>query len=258
MKRLILALVLCLACVPDVSALTVVQHVLTKQGTGTPSSLAATVSATGAGNLLVAAVTTFNSPAHNPSGVTDGTNSFTQFTGARLTGTGSFAGVVDDVYYLPSSTAGKTTITLNVGTATTFLEIEVWEVSGWTSTPTEDGSQNLGAGGGTCVGTDCTGQQITTTGASGFVVAHNGTNAGSTVQNPKTGNAFTSGGDASGDGFVSLITTGTGTYTPVWTTTVSGDTFVSETTAFKDGAGGGGGGGCTGSRAMLTGAGCNI
>lgn len=259
MRRVILALVACVCLsTPASAAVAVVQHVFLKQGSGTPSSLVATVASTGAGNLIIAAVTTFNTPAHNPTGVTDGTTSFTQFTSARVIGTGVFAGAVDDVYYLPSSNSGKTTITLNVGTATQFLEIEVWEVSG-IATVAEDGTQNLGVGGGTCVLTDCTGAPITTTGASGFIVAHVGTNAGSvTGGNPKTGNAFASGGDANGDGFVSLITVATGTYTPVWTTNTSGDQVTSATTAFKDSAGGGGGSTkpC-GSRALL-GVGCEL
>lgn len=236
MKRLLIALGLVLVAVPSQAALAVVQHVLAKQGSGTPSSLNVTVSSTGSGNLLVAAVTTFNTPAHNPSGVTDGTTSFTQFTSARVTGTGTFAGAVDDVYYLSSSNSGKTTITLNVGTATQFLEIEVWEVSGFT-TVAEDGTQNLGTGGSTCVLTVCTGAALTTSGTTGFVIGHNGTNAGSTVQNPQTGNEFTSGGDASGDGFVSLISSTAASHTPVWTTNTSGDQFTSATTGFKESSG---------------------
>jgi hypothetical protein len=219
-------------------ALSVVQHKFVKQGTGTPSSLSVTVTATGAGNLLVAQVVSADSSAKPPTSVTDGTTNFTQFPSARVTWTGTFNGVVTDCYYLASSASGKTSITSNYGTGVSFLEIEVWEVSGFTTVAT-DGTVNNGTGGSTGVSNLNTGPQITTTGSVGFIAATCGTDTGSIDQNPNSGNAFTSGGDASGDGFVSLITSASGNYTPVWHDTGATDHFTSIVCAFKESAGGG-------------------
>ena len=113
------------------------------------SSLNVTVSATGAGNLIAAMVV--GASGVTPTGVTDGTTGFTAFSGANITGSGTFAGVTMNLYYLLSSNSGKTTITLN-GSGTGYLEIEVWEVSGWTSVAT-DGVQITSTGGSTGSGT---------------------------------------------------------------------------------------------------------
>lgn len=210
--------------------LSVVQHA---EHTDTGTSVSVTLSgATGAGHLIVASVLSLGTI----SGVTDGTTAFTQFPSARKDWTGAFAGVETDWYFLPSSNSGKTSITMNSSSAA-FLQIQMWEVSGFTS-PTTDGVAFVGptTNGGSV--TDCTGAALTTT-AAGFLAAHLGLNAGPVSQNPKTGNAFTSGGDTPGsDGEVSLISSGAGTYTPVWVDATAADSFIGSTVGFKESSGG--------------------
>lgn len=247
MRRLLFALCLSLLATPAQAAIGMVNHTLCK-ASGSASSIACTVPSTTAGNLLVTDSITGGSA--TVSTVQEGASAnFGQVAGAAVAGSGTFATFNEDVWFVASANGGQTTVTVNFSATSTFREVEVWEVSHTAAISVDGTPQNLGGGGGTCVGTDCTGAPITTTGAIGFVTGHNGTNAGSTVQNPKTGNAFTSGGDASGDGFVSLITSGAGTYTPVWTTNTSGDQFTGVTTAFKEA--GGGGGGCTPTLTLL-------
>lgn len=243
-KRLLLALALVLGgSVPAFATIAMVNHTLCKVS-GSGSSIACTVPSTTAGNLLVADTITGGSA--TVTNVQEGASAnFGAVAGAALAGSGVFNTFDEDVWFVASANGGATTITANFSATSTFREIEVWEVSHTAAVSVDGTPQNLGTGGGTCSGTDCTGAAITTTGAIGFITAHNGTNAGSTVQNPKAGNAFTSGGDASGDGFVSLITSGAGTYTPVWTTNTGGDQFTGVTTAFKEAGGGGGGTSCT-------------
>ncbi len=219
-------------------AIAYVQSKLAKQGTGTPSSLAVTLTnPTAAGNLLVAMVVTVNSPTHAPTGVTDGTTGFTQLPNAQVTWTGVFTNVITDVWYLPSSNAGKTVFTLNVGSACSFLEIWVVEISGFT-TPVPDGNPvTNGTAGSTGVANTNTGPTITTT-ATGAIVAACGTDTGSISANPKAGNEFSSGGDASGDAFCSLIPSSAAGHTPAWTDTGATDNFTSTVAAFKETSGG--------------------
>ncbi len=214
-------------------AIAYVQSKLAKQGTGTPSSLDVTLTnPTAAGNLMVAMVVTVNSPSHAPTGVTDGTTQFTQFPSALVTWTGTFANVITDVWYLPISNAGKTVFTLNVGTACSFLEIWVVEISGFAS-PATDGTVNNGTAGSTGVANTNTGPTITTH-ATGAVLAACGTDTGSISVNPKAGNEFSSGGDASGDAFCSLIPSSAAGHTPAWTDTGATDNFTSVVVAFQD------------------------
>ena len=74
---------------------------------------------------------------------------------------------------------------------------------------------------GTTTGGLDTGATVTTTSSPGFIAAMD--SGGDETQNPATGNQFVSGGGVIDDtvggnivGYVSLITSSTGSYTPVW------------------------------------------
>jgi hypothetical protein len=222
---------------PGLRLIAVVQHKVA-HGTAGSTTQAVTVTATGAGNLLIAWVSGGDSTV-TPTGVSDGTNSFTKFTGAAFSNP-SGPSWESDLYYLLSSTSGKTTITGTWNGTGGGKTILVWEVSGFTS-PVTDGA-SAQATQQTGVLTTDTGPALTTTGSTGFVVA--GTLVtNSIIANPKVGNAFTDGGDiaSSGDAGCSLISSGASTYTPEWTDASSGDAFQAFTAAFKESGGGGGG-----------------
>lgn len=213
------------------AATTVVQH---KQNGVTTNGVTVpiTVTSTGAGNLLV--VGTVNNSSRNVTGVSDGTNNFTQATNAK--GTSAAAGTFTDIWYLLSSQASKVTITITFsGAAGTFKkEGFFWEVSGL-SNPTFDLANH------TTNATDSagttTGASITTTGTSEFAVGAYGSDNG-VSQNPKTGNEFTSGGDIGTFGEMagnSLITSVVGAHQPVWLDANPAD-FASSTAGFKSGS----------------------
>lgn len=210
----------------------VVQHKTNKNGAAS-TTLAITVTATGASNLLVVHGLSSDAVQQNVSGVSDGTTAFTQFPSAAVIGTGVNFNTVDtDWWYLPISSAGKTTITITWAGSVGFREGWVAEVSGFIS-PIPDGTANNGTAGATASGTDATGPTLSTTGNPEFVAAAIG--VGNTVSaNPKAGNEFTAGGDNTGDAWCSLITTVTGNHTPAWSVTTSGDVFITSMVGFKE------------------------
>jgi hypothetical protein len=209
-------------------ALTVVQHVA---GTVASGDLLITIAATGAGNLLVCAAQ--NNAAADIVSVSDGTNNFTQFPSAKATANAANRRM--DIWYLPVSTSGATTITVHWTASGVARSGEVWEVSGF-SNPTTDGANVLNDGAG--VGTTDTGAALTTTATTGFVVGAVVSATGQTVTaNPKAANEFTSGGDASTiSGYVSLISSSAAGHTPEWTMSLNDTDFAASTVAFKEGA----------------------
>lgn len=206
------------------AAITIVQHVPTLVFSN--STLSATVSATGSNHLLVALITA-------PTGITvtsvsDGVNNFKQFPNAYTNGNGAM-----DVWYLPQSVSGKTTITVNVSASTAFIELEFWEVSGFIS-PFPDVVGTLPNG--TQSGGNATGPAVTPSASNDFIVAGDGNNGGGITQNPLTGNVFSSGGDTIGtDGFVSDIATSSASAQPVWQD--PGSIFWALTAAFRNAGG---------------------
>jgi hypothetical protein len=192
------------------------------------------VSATGAGHLLV--VGTANDNSQTAISVSDGTNSFTQAPNTH----GVDQNPHDtNMYYLLSSTAGKTTITATFsGAAAAYTrEIWFWEVSGFTN-PQYDGgnhTQNLDADGSGVSAGDVT----TTTSTTGFIAAVISYGAAVT-QNPKTGNEFTAGGDlvSTGDASASLISTTAAQHQPVWVGDTANASFATSTAAFREGPSG--------------------
>lgn len=214
-------------------AIAVVQHVAHRTTSGTGGAInAITVTATGAGNLLVVGTRNDGAPFTTVSGVSDGSTAFTQFPSAAVDGTSPVSGYQLDLWYLPVSASGKTTITVTWGAAGNFTKDSwFWEVSGIATVAT-DGRNGVASG--TASGVVMTGGAVTTTGTAGFLVGLC-TPSNDVAANPKAGNEFSSGGDnLNGNGGVSLISSTAASHTPVWDSTTSSDTFVSLTAAFAE------------------------
>ena len=227
LKTFLLSALLLLPANPSVfAAVSVVQHKVNFSGSGA-SSISTTVTATGSGNLLIAG--TISAHSHFPViSVSDGTNNFIKFPEA--TGIDILNDAQAEIWYLPQSTSGKTLITLTIGSTSTFIGLEVWEVSGFTNpVPDATGTVNDGVQ----TGGTATGSAVRTRSSKGFIVGMDITEQ-AVSSNPAAGNEFTSGGDidAGGDAFCSLISTTAATHQPSWTD--NGNTFTSITAAFKE------------------------
>lgn len=209
-------------------AVALVQHG-TISSTASAVTVAATVSATGTGNLLV--VIPQFSNAGTASGVSDGTNAFTQ--AGTLTGSNTGTRVITG-WYLLSSTSGKTTLTATrTGIADTDQKILFYfEFSGFTSCAYDVGAELDSQ---TAVGTLITGATNTTTGT-GCVVASEINDVGTIAS---AGGTFTL-GDVSDYGNASAYKlTTTGVYIPTWTSSASAESFGAITFSFKEAGGGG-------------------
>jgi hypothetical protein len=198
--------------------------------TDTNTTVSVTVSATGTGNLLVVCPDNFDATPGNVgsiTGVSDGTNAFTQVPSMdNLSGTT----VRSDVWYLPVSTSGKTTITATFSrnTGSYFKSILFIEISGFTN-PVVDVHNVTNTA--SCSANQ-NGAAVTTTATVAAIVAFG--MVGNITANPHSGNAFTSGGTiSSGDAVCSLLASSTGTYTPAWDMT-AGNKFWGSTVAFKE------------------------
>jgi hypothetical protein len=207
----------------------VVQHV-NNLTAGSGTTEAVTVASTGAGNLLVAMTLTTTSA--SVTGVSDGTNGFQQFPAALLAGTGGFATLMVDVWFLPRSASGKTVITATFSPSSSERALEVWEVSGFTN-PVPDGTNGNSNDAGSAGSVD-TGMPVTTT-APGFVVAYCG-ETNTVTLNPDTGNEFSAGGDLSapGQAWCSLISLAGGVHTPAWHSNTASSAFLTFTAAFRE------------------------
>jgi len=227
-SALILALVLAVCVAPAQAAVTLVQHA-TNRNTASAATVAITVSSTGSGNLIV--VGCRNDGGHTVSGVSDGTNAFTQFASAAIAGTGSLAGVNLDVWYLLSSTSGKTTITITYNASALYNKDGwVWEVSGMGTVSTDGVNTGHNTG---SAGSVETGVSVTTTSTTGFLIGLDSP-LNNVLLNPNTGNEFSAGGDnQNGNGGVSLISTTAASHTPQWTGDTANDPFDTVTAAFK-------------------------
>lgn len=216
-------------------ALAVVQHTVAFSAANA-TTVAITVTATGTGRLLV--VGTACNEDRTVTGVSDGTTAFTQFTGVRgaLSGISSFS----DIWYLPASSNGKTTITITFsGVAGTFEKLGwFWEVSGFTTAGADVGTHVDDQT--ATVGALENGGSVTTTSTTGFVVGVVVSNTG-TLNNPHIGNEFTSGGDIEvGTTFwagCSLISSTAAAHQPAWDG-VASDPFAASTASWKETGGG--------------------
>jgi hypothetical protein len=207
--------------------ISVVQH-RTGQTKANQTTVTTTINPTGTGNLL--AVATGNSASRNVVGVSDGIHAFTQAPGAI----GSDAsGHQTDIWFLPISTAGRTSITVTfAGAPGTFnKELWFWEVAGFVNPildvtgSVHNGAQSAGV---------ASGASVAVTTSPEFIAAVNVT-SGSVTGNPQPGNEFTAGGDVSAtqDAAVSLIATGVpAAHQARWTD--NGSSFASSTAAFKE------------------------
>jgi hypothetical protein len=191
------------------STANIVQHAGNYSATATTSGTV-TLSPTGSGNLIVVALSKTVATQ-----VTDGTNLFTVVPGSS-----------NQYWYLPNSTAGKTTITASF--PSTNWEMEVWEVSNLVSPMLDTVSNNTT---GIQSGGIATGSSLTTASIPEVLFSFDKSNSSSSVSNPN----WISGGDILfGDSYVSSITTTTGTFTPTWTD--GGTSFASESVSFKNGS----------------------
>jgi len=218
-------------------AVALVQHKVQGVNDAGATTVAVTVTATGNGNLLVA-LTACNNKALTVTGVSDGTNAFTQFPSAAFNSGAAIQSWAGDCWYLPNSTTGKTTITATFSGSATIREIFVFEVSGFILLARDGVATNATTQ--TGAGTDDAGPAFVTTSVKGFVIGFVIVNNVISV-NPKAGNAFTSGGDIDatlGDAACSLISVTASSKQPVWTDGGSGQVYQAMTVAFKEGGGG--------------------
>lgn len=186
-----------------------------------------TVTATGAGNLLV--VVAADQDARTITAVSDGTNAFTQATGAAASNGGSNGRA--DIWYLLSSTAGKTTITVTFSGVSTTKDVYFLELSGnglAFQLAATTGAANKAA---TEAGT-----ALTNT-APGLVIGVVVTNGSITASPAATNTQFTNGTIGTGGGSaIAWLMGGVSTYTPSWNDSVtSGAAYANSTAAFTVG-----------------------
>lgn len=175
------------------------------------STVAATVTATNRGNLIVAAI--LNDVTRNINGVTDGTTGFVQATNAA--GSGDTGGKRrTDIWYLLSANAGATTITATYSGAVTNRDMAVWEVQGALSWVFDIAGHTTSATGASNIDI---GASITTTWATGFIAACIQTGDGIDAS-PAAGNEFTTSSVifTSTNAACALISTSAAAHQPRW------------------------------------------
>lgn len=218
-------------------AIAVVQHKSFGVSDAGATTVPVTVTATGNGNLLVA-IAVCNDKALTVTGVSDGTNAFTQYPSATFNSGADLNSWMADCWYLPTSTTGKTTVTATFSGSPTVREIFCFEVSGFILLARDVVATNATVQTGS--GTDDAGPAVVTTSVKGFIVAAVVV-ANSVSVNPKAGNEFVSGGDkdaTTGDASCSLASVTAASHQPVWTDAGSNQKYQAMTVAFKDGGGG--------------------
>lgn len=216
-------------------AIVIVQHVGQRVATGAGTTADFTVASTGAGNLLLVSASNGTGNVNVSTAVSDGTTSFTHWA------SGDFSNAISpawnqQIWYLPASNAGKTTITVTMTSSGVTEAFLFWEVSGFTTPATDVATPTAPLTG---TGTALAGQSITTTGTGvvvGIVLVQN-----SVASNPAAGNEFTSGGDvlSSGDAGCSLANSGAGSHQPNWTDSGSNGQYQAVTASWKESAAGG-------------------
>lgn len=195
------------------------------------TSVAATVSATGAGNLIVV-IPQFSTGSGSATGVTDGTTAFQQ--AETLTASNSGTRVLT-AWYLLSANAGKTTLTATrSGAADTDQKILFFfEFTGFTTCAYDVGAELDSQ---TASGTLITGAAVNTTGT-GCVAAAEINDTGSVSS---SGGGFTFGTENDyGNASAYKLDTTSGTYTPTFTSSASNESYGAITIAFKETGGGG-------------------
>lgn len=197
---------------------------------GSGTSLAVTVSATGSGNLLVL-VAKSEVGGNTTVTASDGTSSFT--AGRKVIQTG--ADLIEQVLYLLSSNSGKTSITVTWAAARSFRRVRVMEYSatGAFSADVDAGTTYDGGAGSVDSG------NVTTTGSDELCFGAYGEANGATPSSPLI-NGAAADHTESGGGFTTLWSKAvTGTFTGSASLTASGPSVIA-IQAFKIAAGGGG------------------
>jgi hypothetical protein len=243
--RLVAAVILALFSMPAYSQQIVGKHRIVKAGGGggaptvtvvqhkyvgsssTGATLALTVTATAAGNMIVAAG--FCASPTQTMTITDnatgGANTYTGATSSiAIGGAGDWNQTEEMFTTLGGTHGGATTVTLTCSGSNGGRSLEAWEVhasSGTWALATSNNNRSVAPTGAASPFTE-TGPGLTVSGASTswFCGAFQ---FGSTVlNNPATGSVWTSGGDIDnvfGDGgAISFVTSTGGTYTPSWNT----------------------------------------
>lgn len=210
-------------------------QVATNGSSANANTVATTVSATGSGNLLIVLAATFGESGHACTGVSDGTNAFTAVSVSAAVNTGSLGHISH--WYLPVSTAGKTTITATFagGAGTYWKACDVMEVSGFTlptvdhaPSPIVDATQGS---------TTVSAPSAVTNDAAGVVVS-TACGINTVTEDPKSGNEFSAlvGGNELGNGgdTVLLLNSSASTHTAQWLQSGTGDSATIITTSFKE------------------------
>lgn len=223
-------------------SLSVVQHVF--HGSGTSGDNIATISSSSAGNPLIVGVGAgHDSSATSVASVTDNqSNTYVQVANSPASDANIGGAVsISEIWWCDNPAGGVTTITVVLNDVTNIHDhdVEVWEVSGFTS-PSVDAANNVDN---SSAGSNPSGAAVTAAGADEFVAAILVYGDNFSATQPFSGNAFTSDdfvntGSLANFGAMHLITSGSGSVTPQWATATSSKSCGS-TAAFKSAGGGG-------------------
>lgn len=242
--KILLSLLLLLCATPANATWTLVQ--VKDNNASCNASCPVTVTATAAGNLLVAGVIAANTGI-TISSVSGGcTGAWTHATNTAVSGAGDGS---SDLFYCLNSSAGATTITLTLSSGPSGPGI-VWEAhSSVGSIAVDSGATPSGAKtDASC--TSCAGTSLTLSGNNDFIVALAA--CGSSCSG-LTGTGWTNDlANPIGDGIGHGITTGSLTAPATWTQSPAG-TLVSNAAAFQEGSGGAA---ACNNKIALMGAGC--
>ena len=220
---------------PCAAALSVVQDKSATYASGAATTIAATITSSTAGNLLIAVPFYDSNSVSTPtvSGVSGGGgNTFTQFPSVRATF--STSGAID-IWYLANNAGGITTVTATFSASVTGRSVWVLEVSGadtGTTTVRDVGSTVSNA----ASATNVLGASMTTANAADIIVTgflDGGTFT--TANSPWTASTTIN----NGNGLVYQIVAATGSYQGSGNQTPSA-TFSASQASFKAAAGGGG------------------
>ena len=198
---------------------------VTSCGPQTFPTTTCTIPSTGNENVIVAGWTSANGGGGTSiATVTDNAGNFYQEAGsARSTDTA--ANTMADIWFAGNSIGGATLVTITPSPSGATGTAVIWEFSGVEPYSPLDQTGVLNSQPATAAPL---GASVATTSAVEVVIGV------ANVQGTVTGseNSFTLDSTASGEGWVHLITSTSGTNTPQWTTSTSG-TFCSSTVSFK-------------------------
>ncbi|HVZ19096.1 MAG TPA: hypothetical protein VG897_18405 [Terriglobales bacterium] len=196
------------------------------------------ITATGAGHLIVVGIqigggattsTTIATVTDNAGNAYSEANSATSVLsgGTPSRSVDTSGGSIADIWYVRSSVAGATSLTITPSTTVSNAGAVIWEFSGVnTSAPLDQ----VGVLNSQAASASPTGASVTTA-LSNEVVISLAAVSGS-ISGIFAGNAFTSDSALKSNGWAHLITTSARTFTPQWNQSPAG-TFASSTVSFK-------------------------